>query len=179
MRTGYSHEKLAALAENASFLVLALALSYVEALIPLSLLIPIPGVKLGLANLAVLLAVYRNGFFSGAAVSLARVILSAVLFGSVSSLAFSLGGALLSLLMLALLRPLYGRFCSWIGISAACAAAHNGGQILVAAFWMHDSAVFLYLPVLFAAAAVTGTLTGVMANLAVSHLPPKEKRSTS
>jgi len=178
MRTGYSHEKIAVLAENAAFLVLALALSFVESLIPFNLLIPVPGAKLGLANLAVLLAVHRSGFLSGASVSLTRVVLASFLFGSVSSLAFSLSGACLSLVLLLVLRPLYGRGCSWIGISVACAAAHNFGQILTAAVWMHESAVLLYLPVLLLTAVLFGTITGMLANLVSAHLPARGKRST-
>lgn len=176
MQTGFFRKKSMVLAENAAYLVLALALSFVEAQVPLTLLVPIPGAKLGLANLAVLLAVYRCGFLSGAAVSVTRVMLSSLLFGSPSSLVFSLSGALLSLEMLALLLPLYSRFLSWIGISAACAAAHNVGQILAAAVWMHESAVFWYLPVLLLTAVLFGTVTGAAANLISIHLPARGRR---
>ena len=175
MRTGYSHERLVALAENAAFLILALALSFIESLIPPAA--AVPGAKLGLANLAVLLCVHRNGLGAGAAVSAARVILAALLFGSVSSMAFSLGGAVSSLCVLALMRPFYGRSFSYIGISVACAAAHNAGQILIAALWMHESAVLFYLPLLFLTAVIFGTVTGILANTVAAHLPPKGKRS--
>lgn len=177
MRTGSSHDRLVALAENAAFLILALALSFLESLIPLPL--PLPGVKLGLSHLAVMLAARRNGLIAGVAVSAGRALLSAMLFGSVSSLAFSLGGAAASLLSLACLLPLYGRRLSWIGISASGAAAHVVGQLAVAALWMHESAVLSFLPVLLLAAALSGTLTGILANMLSAYLPPKEKRSVS
>ncbi len=171
MRTGSSHKHLHILAECASLLIIAMALSYLEAVLPLQAVIPVPGIKLGLANLAILIAAHRRGVPAAAAVSVCRVILSALLFGSVSSLAFSLSGALGSLLVLTVLFPLRGRFFSYIGLSAACAAAHSAGQILCAVLWMHEGALFGYLPVLLFIAVCTGTLTGALANLLAERLP--------
>lgn len=170
MQISYSHKKLIRLAENAALLIGALALSYIEAILPLTAVILPPGVKLGLANLCVILAAGKNGLYDAAAVSLARVMLSAILFGSVSSLAFSFGGALCSLLILALARPLVGRVCSWIGVSVLCAAAHNVGQIAVASFWLHTGAVFVYLPILLLFAVFFGGVIGALANAVFTRL---------
>ena len=171
MRTGFSHKRLHALAECASLLIIALALSYLEAILPLNAAIPVPGVKLGLANLAVLVTAHRHGVPAAAAVSVSRVILSSLLFGSVSSMVFSLSGTLCSMLTLAILFPFRGRVFSYIGLSAACAAAHSTGQILCAVLWMHENALFGYLPVLLILAVLSGTLTGAGANLLADRLP--------
>jgi heptaprenyl diphosphate synthase len=86
-------------------------------------------------------------------------------------MAFSLSGALCSLLVLASLLPLRGRWLSYIGLSAACAAAHSAGQILCAVLWMHESSLFGYLPILLLISLFTGTLTGTGANLLAERLP--------
>jgi heptaprenyl diphosphate synthase len=171
MRIGFSHKYLHTLAECAALLVIAMALSYLEAVLPLQAVIPLPGVKLGLANLAILVAAHRHGAAAAAAVSVTRVILSSLLFGSVSSMAFSLSGALFSLLVLTSLLPLRGRWLSYIGLSVACAAAHSAGQILCAVLWMHESSLFGYLPILLLISLFTGTLTGTGANLLAERLP--------
>lgn len=171
MRTGSSHERLHALAECAALLIIALALSYLEAVLPLTAAIPVPGAKLGLANLAVLIAAHRRGIFPAATVSLSRVILSAMLFGSVSSMAFSLSGAVCSLLVLGILFPLRGRIFSYIGLSVACAAAHSAGQIGCAVLWMHEGALLSYLPVLLIISVFSGAVVGVGANVLAERLP--------
>jgi len=135
----------------------------------------VPGVKIGLANIAVMLAACRIGMGGASAVSLGRVVLSAILFGSVSSLAFSLSGAVLSLAVLALLGRYVGEKFSFIGLSVLCAAAHNLGQLLCAALWMHEMAVLSYLPVLLVFAAVFGAVCGLAVNLLASCLPEKGK----
>lgn len=171
MRTGFSRSTAARLAENGAFLVIALALSYIEAIVPLSAAVPIPGAKPGLANLALLCVAYRRGIADAAVISLSRVLISAFLFGSISSLAFSLSGALCALAVLALMRPLWGRAWSAVGISVACAAAHNSGQLFCAMFWMHESALLSYLPALWVMAAVFGTVVGAAANILCARLP--------
>jgi len=177
MQTGYSPEKNSRTAECAALLLAALALSYVEILFPLQLILPLPGAKLGLANLAVLIAADRLGFPCAAAVSLSRVLLSAVLFGSLPSLFFSLSGAVFSLAILFLLRPLHGKFFSWVGISVLCAAAHNTAQLLCAVLWMHDGALFSYLPILLVLAVFSGGLVGFVSNLLCPLLPSPIQRN--
>ena len=105
----------------------AMILSYVESLLPS---VGIPGVKMGLANIAVIFALFRFGWKEAAALSLVRVVLVSLLFGSVGAMLYSLAGAVLSLAVMALLRRI-DRF-STVGISVAGGVAHNAGQILMA-----------------------------------------------
>ena len=103
----------------------AMILSYVESLLPQ---VGIPGVKMGLANIAVIFALFRFGWKEAAALSLVRVLLVSLLFGSVGAMLYSLAGAVLSLAVMALLRRT-DRF-STVGVSVAGGVAHNAGQIL-------------------------------------------------
>lgn len=139
---------------------LALVLSYLESLVPLgSLSFFVPGVKLGLPNLAILFALYRLGFKEAAVISLVRVLLVSLLFGNVFSLAYSAAGAALALAVMGLLRR-SGKFGT-AGVSVAGAVAHNVGQILVAMAVLETGAIAAYLPVLL----LTGTAAGVVIGL--------------
>ena len=148
-------------------LVLALMLSYVEALLPLSF--TIPGIKLGLPNIVVLFVLYRLGFKSACTVSLLRVALSSLLFGNVMSLAYSLAGAVLSLAVMGLLKKC-GKF-SHAGVSVAGGVAHNAGQILVAMALLETAEIGYYLPVL----CVTGTVAGIFVGLTAALLLKRVK----
>lgn len=136
---------------------LALVLSYLESLVPLSF--TVPGVKMGLPNLAILFALYRLGFREAALISLLRVALVSLLFGNVFSLAYSAAGAVLALAVMGLLRR-SGRFGT-AGVSVAGAVAHNLGQILMAMLLLETAAIAAYLPVLL----LTGTVAGVAIGL--------------
>ncbi len=171
MPTLSSHKRIRRLAEDSALLVAALMLSYIEVLLPLSWFIPLPGAKLGLANLAVMIACYRRSFADAAAVSLVRVLLSSILFGSVSSFAFSFSGAILSLAVLWATYRFYPRFFSFVGVSVLCAAGHNIGQILCAVFYLSGTAVLSYLPMLLLFAAVFGTVSGLLMNLLARRIP--------
>ena len=139
---------------------LALVLSYLESLVPLgSLSFFVPGVKLGLPNLAILFALYRLGFKEAAVISLVRVLLVSLLFGNVFSLAYSAAGAALALAVMGLLRR-SGKFGT-AGVSVAGAVAHNVGQIRVAMAVLETGAIAAYLPVLL----LTGTAAGVAIGL--------------
>ena len=131
----------------------AMILSYVESLLPQ---IGIPGVKMGLANIAVIFALFRFGWKEAAALSLVRVLLVSLLFGSVGAMLYSLAGAVLSLAVMALLRRI-DRF-STVGISVAGGVAHNAGQILMAMLILQTKQLLVYLPVL----AVSGIAGGVL-----------------
>ena len=121
----------------------AMILSYVESLLPS---VGIPGVKMGLANIAVIFALFRFGWKEAAALSLVRVVLVSLLFGSVGAMLYSLAGAVLSLAVMALLRRI-DRF-STVGISVAGGVAHNAGQILMAMLILQTKQLLGYLPVL-------------------------------
>ena len=156
-----SDKRVVRAAENAAFLSLALILSFVESFLPAAIL-PLPGFKIGLANLAVLALFYRTERLADtAAVSLCRCLVTFLLFGNVTSLFFSLCGGAMVLLMLALVCRMRG--VSFIGVSVLCAAAHNAGQLL-AAVLLTGPAVLAYLPALFAASAFYGTVNGVILN---------------
>lgn len=149
---------------DALLLTAALILSYVEVIIPIP--IPIPGVKLGLANIAVMYGFFKVGKLDALAISLSRVLLMSILFGSINSFIFSLTGAVLSYLLMILSKPLYDRkHISFIGVSVLCAAAHNAGQILAAALMFSSIAVISFLPLLLLIAVPTGVLTGIVMSL--------------
>lgn len=145
---------------------LAIILSYVESFLPS---LGVPGVKLGLANIAVIFALYRLGWRCAAAVSLVRVGLVSLLFGSVGALFYSLAGAALSLSVMSILRRL-DRF-SGVGVSVAGGVAHNGGQILMAMWILKTETLLYYLPVLALAGIAGGILTGLCAALLVKRIP--------
>ena len=153
----------------AVFAAAALALSYLEFLIPINLIIPLPGVKLGLANLAVVLALVYVSPYAAILVSVVRVALSSLLFGSPTSFALSLGGAALSLaVMLALYAAArQGVKMSYLGLCIASAAAHSAGQICAACILFASAALVAYMPVLMLFSILTGGATGILLNLSV------------
>lgn len=137
---------------------LALALSYTERFIPLQAVIPLPGLKLGLANLITLLALCLLKRRYASMILLARCTLGAVFGGGITGLAFSLCGGFLALGVMAMVQR--SSRLSVYGISVLGAAAHNIGQILAAMVLMGSLYVAAYLPYLLVAAVVTGLLTG-------------------
>lgn len=144
----------------------AMILSYVESLLPS---VGIPGVKMGLANIAVIFALFRFGWKDAAALSLVRVVLVSLLFGSVGAMLYSLAGAVLSLAVMALLRRI-DRF-STVGISVAGGVAHNAGQILMAMLILQTKQLLGYLPVLAVSGIAGGVLTGLAAALLIRRIP--------
>ena len=149
----------------------AMILSWVETLLPSP---GIPGVKLGLANIAVIFALYRLGWKEAAAISLVRVGMVSVLFGSVGALFYSVAGAVLSLAVMTLLRRL--DVFSAVGVSVAGGVAHNLGQILMAMLLLETQRLIWYLPVLILSGLGGGVLVGLCGALLVKRIPPFEKR---
>lgn len=170
MRTGFSRDVTRRVAEDAALLVAALALSYLESLVPLGAVLPIPGAKPGLAHIAVNVAASRRGMKDAAVVSLLRVLIAALLFGSLPSLLYSLTGAVFALVVLAACRSLPKLPFSFVGVSVLTAAAHNLGQLVAVSLTMHEAALFSYLPVLLLCAAFFGTLTGILTNGILTRL---------
>lgn len=154
---------------DAALVTAALMLSYLEILIPFDALIPLPGFKPGFANLVTVLAFVLLSPIDALAVSLIRVGLTGLLFGSWTSLFFSFSGALLTFCALLLSRVLLRR-CSYLGVSVFCAAAHNIGQVLAATVLFGPAVPLSYLPYLLCAAAGSGSLTGILLNLTVPRL---------
>lgn len=148
---------------------LALALSVAEGLVPLTILIPLPGLRLGLANLVTVYALAALGGGEAVLILLARCLLGALLGGNLTALAFSLAGGLLALaLEWALLR---WRRLSLFGVCMAGAAGHNTGQVLAAVAVMGSRAPLVYLPPLLLASVVTGAFTGWAAALLLDRIP--------
>ena len=145
------------LAQSAVLVALALALSYTERFIPLQMVIPLPGVKLGLANIATLVALYALGWQKTIPIVVVRCFLGA-LFGGLTGILFSLTGGMLSLGVMAACKkiPVFSIY----GVSILGAAAHNIGQIFAAMALMGSVYVWAYLPYLLLIAIFTGTATG-------------------
>lgn len=139
------------------FTALALIFSYVETLIPIQF--GIPGVKLGLANLIIVIALYRMKLSEAYLLSIVRVLLAGFIFGNYFSIIYSLAGGLLSLTVMALLRKKGG--FSVIGVSIAGGVFHNIGQLIVASVIVETFNVMYYVPVLLIAGLVTGLLIGI------------------
>ncbi len=148
-------------------IALALVLSYLESLVPLSF--AVPGIKLGLPNLVIVFALYRLRPATAAAISLLRVALVALLFGSALSLAYSAAGAVLSFAVMLLLKR-SGRFgCT--GVSVAGAVAHNLAQIATAALLLETPGLAWYFPVLCVSGTAAGVCIGLLAALLVKRIP--------
>lgn len=153
------------------FTALAMIFSYLETLLPLPL--PLPGFKLGLCNVVVLLCAYTLGLPSAAALSLLRVFLTALLFGNVTSFFFSLTGALFALASLVVCKKLLGKRISFVGASVFSAAAFNTGQIAAACCLYTTLSLLSYLPALLCASVLLGGIIGLLLNLLsgrLSHL---------
>lgn len=151
----------------ALFATLALAIYFAESLLPP--IVPIPGVKLGLANIMTLLVLHLYTARDAAAVLSARILLSALLFGQAMSLFYSLCGGLLCLAAMALsCRLLHRRFPELTSILGG--VFHNVGQLLAAWLITAVPGVLVYLPYLLISGAVTGLFTGLCARFALRYL---------
>lgn len=148
------------------FTALALIFSYVETLIPISF--GIPGVKLGLANLIIVIALFKLKLKETYLLSVVRILLSGFLFGNYFSIIYSLAGALLSLSVMALLKRAGG--FSIIGISIAGGVFHNIGQLFVAMAVVEMFQAAYYVPVLLVAGLLTGCLIGILAQEMLKRL---------
>ena len=140
------------------FTSLALILSYVELLIPINF--GIPGMKLGLANLLVVILLYKGCPRDALLLSVIRILLSGLIFGNMFSIFYSLGGGLLSLAVMVFLKKT-GQF-TVAGISIGGGASHNVGQLLVAMSVVQTYQVGYYLPVLLIAGVITGAVIGIL-----------------
>lgn len=154
---------------------LALAISVCEGLVPLSILIPLPGLRLGLANLVTVYALCRLSGREALGILVARCLLGAVVGGNLTALAFSLTGGLLALGTMWVLLRVPG--LSLFGVCIAGAAAHNTGQILAAMGVLASPAIAVYLAPLLVASLFTGAVTGAASILLVRRVPFGEGRT--
>lgn len=141
------------------FTALALIFSYVESLIPIHF--GVPGIKLGLANLLIVIFLYKRNAKEALLLSVIRIVLSGFLFANLFSILYSLAGGILSLAVMAYLKK-RGTF-SVVGISIAGGVAHNLGQLVVAMLVVETYRVGYYFPVLLMAGVLTGMLIGIVA----------------
>lgn len=153
----------------ALLVALALILSYLESLVPLSF--AIPGIKMGLPNIVIVFALYKLSFRAAGCISLIRVVLVSILFGNVMSMAYSLAGAVLSLAVMWLLKRC-GRFGS-VGVSVAGALGHNLGQIATAVLLLETPGLVWYLPALCVSGAVAGLCIGILGGILVKRIDVK------
>lgn len=141
------------------FLALALICSYVESLIPFYF--GIPGVKLGLTNIVVVLMLYCVGTREALTISVLRIVLAGFMFGNMFSILYSLAGGLLSFLVMYLLKRT--KKFGVLPISISGGMFHNVGQLVVAAIVVENYHIFYYMPILIVAGIVTGLLIGIVA----------------
>ncbi len=163
--------KLDRLARCAVLTALALALSMAERWLALTVLVPLPGLRLGLANLVTVFALCRLSGREALLILVARCLLGAIGGGNLTALVFSLTGGMLALAVMALLLRCPG--LSLVGVSMAGAAAHHVGQILAAMAVLTSPAPVVYLPALLLCSVVTGAVTGLVSALLVHRVPER------
>lgn len=149
-------------------IALAFIFSYIESMFPMP--VPVPGVKLGLANLVNVVGLYTVGVAGTAAVSLVRIVLVGFTFSNMFSMIYSLAGGIFSLLVMILARKT-GAF-SKVGVSILGGIFHNIGQLTVAAFVTKTAGVFTYFPMLLVAGVVTGAVIGLLGGMIVERITP-------
>ena len=157
------NKRLAAIALTISF---ALILSYIESRIPP--FVAIPGIKVGLANIAAIFTLYKFGTKEAVMVSLLRVLLVSMLFGTPVSLIYSISGAVLSLCVMILLKkltPLHE-----VAVSVTGGVMHNVGQIAAASFMLSTNVVVYYLPFLLVSGTIAGIVVGIVAAILVKRV---------
>lgn len=148
------------------FLALALIFSYIETWIPN--VFGVPGIKLGLANIVIIILLFRFGTKEAYGISVARVILAGFMFGNLASILYGLAGAMLSLTVMLLLKKT-GKF-KVISVSAVGGICHNVGQLIVAILVLENYRISYYLPVLLISGLVTGILIGIVAQEVILRL---------
>lgn len=145
---------------------LAFVLSFVEYMIPIHL--GIPGVKLGLANLVVVVSLYTLGEKQSFVISMIRVLLVAFTFGNLSALMYAAGGAILSFGVMVAAKK--SNFFGVNGVSVLGGIFHNIGQIVVAAFIVENARLFYYLPILLLSGVLAGFLIGILSGMVTKRI---------
>lgn len=150
----------------ALMIALAFAFSYLESLIPFNF--GIPGIKLGIANLVVIIALYTMNAKDALFISIIRILLSGLAFSGPFAMIYSLIGGLLSFLVMFIAKK-SNKF-SPIGVSALGGTVHNFGQILVAAVVMRTYRIIYYFPILMIVGLLTGILNGIIADIIIKRI---------
>ena len=145
---------------------LGLIFSYVEVLFPIS--VGIPGVKLGIANLVVIIALYKLGAKYAFSINVIRILVAGLLFNGAFGALYSLAGAALSFIVMCGLKKT--DLFSIVGVSMAGGVAHNVGQLLIAATIIENLRIFIYFPVLLASGMITGIVIGIVSHIIMQKL---------
>lgn len=152
------------------FTAIAMILSYIEAQIPP--LVAIPGIKIGLPNIAIVVVLYKVGWKEALSINLVRVLLVSVLFGTALSLLYSISGAALSFAIMIILKK--SKIFSPVMVSVSGGIFHNIGQIVVACLVLQTSELLYYLPVLLISGTISGILIGLIGAQVVKKLEKTE-----
>jgi heptaprenyl diphosphate synthase len=148
----------------AMFISAALVLHVVEMMMPIPF--PVPGIKLGLANIVTLTALMFFSFKDVFIIVLLRCLLGSIFGGGVSSFLFSLSGGILSAIVMWIIYSKFSKYFSLIGVSTAGSVAHNIGQLFMAGLIIADPRIYVYLPLLMISSIVTGVFIGIVCNYA-------------
>ena len=149
-------------------IALAFVFSYVDAMIPLPVFVP--GMKLGLANLVSVAGLYSVGLAGTALVAMVRIVLVGFTFGNTFSKLYGLAGGTASMAVMILARK--SGWFSPVGVSILGGIFHNAGQLIIAAFVVRTTGVFVYFPALLASGVVTGTVIGLLGGWIVERIRP-------
>ena len=166
-RTADRGFKTRRLALSAMLAALALIFSYVEAMIPIP--VPVPGIKLGIANLVIVMAIYKLGFRYAFTINCVRIVIAGLLFSGVFGMFYSFAGGILSIAVMYLLYRT-GWF-SMIGVSMAGGVAHNLGQLITACLIVSNIRLMSYFSILLFSGLFSGIAVGFLAALIYRRLP--------
>ena len=145
---------------------LAIIFGYIESLFPAS---PIPGIKLGISNIVILIALYRMNFGSAFFIMLIKVLVTSLLFSGLNVFIYSFSGGVFSILIMHFSKPIFSK----IGVSMAGGVFHNIGQLLTASVMMQTSAVFVYTPYLLISGIIVGFVTGNVSSIILKRFDKK------
>ncbi len=145
---------------------LAMIFSYIDSLILIP--IPVPGVRLGISNIAIITVLYVVGVKEAIFVNILRIALTSILFGNATSFWFSITGGMLSIVVMILLKKI--ELFSTVGVSVAGGVSHNIGRIIAAVIIMETDAILYYLPVLLITGTVAGIVVGIVTAMVLKRL---------
>ena len=131
----------------------------------------IPGIKLGLANGVIMVLLFFTTWIRTLEISVIRVVLAGFLFGNPMTIAYSLAGGILSLIVMGILKKIKG--FSSVGISVGGGVAHNIGQLSIAVILMENTKIYYYAPVLLLTGTIAGVMIGVLSGVLVKKIPPQ------
>lgn len=151
------------IAKMSMLVALAIIFSYIEFLIPINL--GVPGIKLGLANLVIVIALYTMKTVDVWLISILRILILGFMFGSGMSIIYSIAGAVLSLIVMCIIKRMKG--FSIVGVSIAGGVCHNIGQVLVAMMVVETTGILYYMPALLVAGVITGAIIGIISKRVV------------